>query len=126
MKSCSIHKIARSRKLTQRMSSGMRSLGKRSGYKFLETDSEAFIRDENCGKEEYPGNCSVIYPSPPCFDEYGDEEWYSWFIGGDRNLPGVTVENGGDAIASGGPMVVINGLTASGGSQSQSVAGFKV
>ncbi|KAF5778336.1 putative protein kinase RLK-Pelle-DLSV family [Helianthus annuus] len=91
------------------------------GYKFLETDSEAFIRDENCGKEEYPGNCSVIYPSPPCFDEYGDEEWYSWFIGGDQNLPGVTVENGGDAIASGGPMVVINGLTASGGSQSQSV-----
>jgi hypothetical protein len=52
------------------------------GYKFLETDSEAFIRDENCGKEEYPRNCSVIYSSPPCFDEYGDEEWYSRFTGG--------------------------------------------
>ncbi|MFS7914621.1 hypothetical protein Hanom_Chr02g00155571 [Helianthus anomalus] len=88
------------------------------GYKFQETDSVAFIRDENCGKEEYPGNCSVIYPLPPCFDEYEDEEWYSWFTGNGRNLPGdesgsesfkvegvTRVENGGVTVTPVGEMM---------------------
>ncbi|GJW30644.1 hypothetical protein Tco_0047519 [Tanacetum coccineum] len=44
------------------------------GYKFQETDSESFIRDENYETEEYPGSCSTLYSSHPCFDCYGDEE----------------------------------------------------
>ncbi|KAD6120005.1 hypothetical protein E3N88_11276 [Mikania micrantha] len=44
------------------------------GCKFQETNPEAFIGDENHGKEEYLEGCSGIYPSPPCFDDYGDEE----------------------------------------------------
>ncbi|KAJ0478118.1 hypothetical protein HanRHA438_Chr13g0616121 [Helianthus annuus] len=84
------------------------------GYKFQETDSKAFIRDENCGKEEYSENCSVIYLSPPCFDEYEDEEWYFWVTGRNRNLPDdesgsksrnvegvIVVEKGGDAMVTG-------------------------
>ncbi|KAM0008283.1 hypothetical protein Hdeb2414_s0116g00801331 [Helianthus debilis subsp. tardiflorus] len=86
-----------------------------------ETEPEKPVRDELSGDEEHPTNGDTIYDSPPVYDEYRDEEWYSWVTGGDRNLPGVTVENGGDAIASGGSMAVINGLAASDGSQSQSV-----
>ncbi|MFS8034970.1 hypothetical protein Hanom_Chr17g01587501 [Helianthus anomalus] len=94
------------------------------GYRFLETDLEAFIRDENYGKEEYPGNCSVIYLSPPVYDEYEDEEWYSWVTRGDRNLLGdescsksrnvedvTPVKNSGVAVAPAGEAMANDGHT---------------
>ncbi|KAJ0557435.1 hypothetical protein HanIR_Chr07g0325111 [Helianthus annuus] len=86
-----------------------------------ETEPEKPVRDELSGDEEHATNGDIIYDSPPVYDEYGDDEWYSWVTDGDRNLPGVMVENRGDTIASGGSMAVTNGLTASDGSQSQFV-----
>jgi len=32
--------------------------------------------------EEYPTNDDIIYDSSPSYDEYEDEDWYTWFIGG--------------------------------------------
>ncbi|KAD3641509.1 hypothetical protein E3N88_30733 [Mikania micrantha] len=51
-----------------------RALFSSQGCKFQETNLEVFNGDENHGKEEHPGGCSGIYTSPPCFDDYGDEE----------------------------------------------------
>ncbi|KAD6454415.1 hypothetical protein E3N88_09121 [Mikania micrantha] len=64
--------------------------------KFQETNLEVFIRDEYQGKEESPGGCSGIYPSPPCFDDYGDEEVntndYLWVS---KVLNRVVIQGGG-------------------------------
>ncbi|GJX15991.1 hypothetical protein Tco_0216823 [Tanacetum coccineum] len=66
------------------------------GYKFQETDSESFIRDENYETEEYPGSCSTLYSSHPCFDCYGDEEVSNedyWWV--TRALNVVVAQEGG-------------------------------
>ncbi|KAD3068274.1 hypothetical protein E3N88_36154 [Mikania micrantha] len=66
------------------------------GCKFQETNLEVFNEDENHGKEEHPGGCSGIYTSPPCFDDYGDEEVnnndYLWVS---KVLNGFSIQEGG-------------------------------
>ncbi|MFS7933261.1 hypothetical protein Hanom_Chr04g00377621 [Helianthus anomalus] len=77
-----------------------------------ETKPEEFVGDKLSGDEEHPTNGDAIYDSPPMYDEYGDEDWYSWVTGGDlpgdewgfkiHNVEGdTTVDNGGDVVASG-------------------------
>ncbi|GJU75486.1 hypothetical protein Tco_1272556 [Tanacetum coccineum] len=34
---------------------------------------------ELTGNEEHPPNGDIIYDYPPAYDEYEDEEWYSWY-----------------------------------------------
>ncbi|MFS7977780.1 hypothetical protein Hanom_Chr10g00907971 [Helianthus anomalus] len=76
-----------------------------------ETEAEEPVGDELTGDEEHPTHSGSIYDSPPVYDEYMDEDWYSWVIGGDlpgdesgfkiHNVEGVTsVDNGGDVVAS--------------------------
>ncbi|GKB21531.1 hypothetical protein Tco_0855454 [Tanacetum coccineum] len=36
---------------------------------------------ELTGNEEHPPNGDIIYDYPPAYDEYEDEEWYSWMTG---------------------------------------------
>ncbi|KAD3066733.1 hypothetical protein E3N88_34613 [Mikania micrantha] len=66
------------------------------GCKFQETNLEVFNGDENHGKEEHPEGCSGIYTSPPCFDDYGDEEVnnsdYLWVS---KVLNGFAIQGGG-------------------------------
>ncbi|KAJ0948727.1 hypothetical protein HanRHA438_Chr01g0030921 [Helianthus annuus] len=72
------------RQLKQRI----RDLEDSSSWK--ETEPEEPVGDELSDDEEHPTNDDTIYDSPPVFDEYGDEEWYSWVIGGTyRNFAGV-------------------------------------
>ncbi|KAD4584746.1 hypothetical protein E3N88_22347 [Mikania micrantha] len=52
--------------------------------------------DRGNNREEYPEGCSGIYPSSPCFDEYGDEEVkkndYLWVL---KALNVVAIQEGG-------------------------------
>ncbi|MFS7900270.1 hypothetical protein Hanom_Chr00s103575g01804871 [Helianthus anomalus] len=63
-----------------------------------ETEPEGFVGDELSGDEEHPTNGDTIYDSPPVYDEYRDEEWYSLFSGGDRNSPGDESGSKGDNL----------------------------
>ncbi|KAK1433357.1 hypothetical protein QVD17_10267 [Tagetes erecta] len=51
-----------------------------------ETEPEEPVGDELTGDEEHPINDDIIYDSPPVYDEYMDEEWYSWASGGGIKL----------------------------------------
>ncbi|GKE78134.1 hypothetical protein Tco_1544254, partial [Tanacetum coccineum] len=57
---------------------------------------------ELTGDEEYLTNGDSIYDSQPVYDEYADEEWYSLFIRGDRNLSGEMLVEGGDRLGGDG------------------------
>ncbi|KAJ0825770.1 hypothetical protein HanRHA438_Chr17g0806861 [Helianthus annuus] len=82
-----------------------------------EREPEEPVRDE-----EHPTHSGSIYDSPPVYDEYGDEDWYSWVIGGDlpgdescsksRNVEGVTsVKSSGVAVAPAGEAMANGGHT---------------
>ncbi|XP_021970728.1 uncharacterized protein LOC110865711 [Helianthus annuus] len=43
-----------------------------------ETEPEELVRDKLSGDEENPTNDDTIFDSSPTYDEYKDEEWYSW------------------------------------------------
>ncbi|KAK1406335.1 hypothetical protein QVD17_41629 [Tagetes erecta] len=47
-----------------------------------ETKPVESVRDEFTGDEEYPSSDDFIYDSTPVYDEYTDDEWYSWMNGG--------------------------------------------
>ncbi|KAD5960520.1 hypothetical protein E3N88_11992 [Mikania micrantha] len=88
------------------------------GCKFQETNLEVFNEDENHGKEEHPEGCSGIYTSPPCFDDYGDEEvnnsGYLW----------VSKVLNGFAIQEGGPLKGIDFLLGSNHGLTERITGL--
>ncbi|KAJ0925046.1 hypothetical protein HanRHA438_Chr04g0155181 [Helianthus annuus] len=90
----------------------IRDLKDSSSWK--ETEPDEAVRDELSDDEEHPTNDDTIYDSPPVFDEYGDEEWYSWVIGGTyRNFAGIEsdskIRNVEVVIKDDGGMVNIDG-----------------
>ncbi|GJT24666.1 hypothetical protein Tco_0944380 [Tanacetum coccineum] len=77
-------------------------LGLVSSSALEETKRAEPVWDESTGDEEYLTNGDSIYDSQPVYDEYADEEWYSLFIRGDRNLSGEMLVEGGDRLGGDG------------------------
>ncbi|GJZ34562.1 hypothetical protein Tco_0580379 [Tanacetum coccineum] len=77
-------------------------LGLVSSSALEETKRDEPVWDESTGDEEYLTNDDSIYDSQPVYDEYADEEWYSLFIRGDRNLSGEMLVEGGDRLGGDG------------------------
>ncbi|GJW11938.1 hypothetical protein Tco_1577765 [Tanacetum coccineum] len=77
-------------------------LGLVSSSALEETKLAEPVWDESTGDEEYLTNGDSIYDSQPVYDEYADEEWYSLFIRGDRNLSGEMLVEGGDRLGGDG------------------------
>ncbi|KAJ0481223.1 hypothetical protein HanIR_Chr13g0640251 [Helianthus annuus] len=77
----------------RRLKQRIRDLENSSSWK--ETEPEEPVGDDLSGDEEHPTNDATIYNSPPLYDEYGDEEWYSWVTGG-----GAVVGSGDELAAS--------------------------
>ncbi|GJY94834.1 hypothetical protein Tco_0511195 [Tanacetum coccineum] len=84
----------------------------------VDSPPEATIRKrirelELTGNEEHPPNGDIIYDYPPAYDEYEDEEWYSWMTGAGVTYDptGVKIQDslqGGQAVdfvmVTGGPV----------------------
>ncbi|GKF94741.1 hypothetical protein Tco_0284441, partial [Tanacetum coccineum] len=77
-------------------------LGLVSSSALEETKRAEPVWDKSTGDEEYLTNGDSIYDSQPVYDEYVDEEWYSLFIRGDRNLSGEMLVEGGDRLGGDG------------------------
>ncbi|GJY62429.1 hypothetical protein Tco_0463086 [Tanacetum coccineum] len=76
----------------------------------VDSPPEATIRKrirelELTGNEEHPPNGDIIYDYPPAYDEYEDEEWYSWMTGA-----GVTYDPTGVKLQDSPPRFILKEL----------------